>query len=539
MIIVGTAKGWTISYTRLTRSNKEKRYDSVMKQGTIFTNAALAAVLATSMATAPALGGLTLTQGDASTGVAYAAQATPIESVANTGDWTATDAENQAILDKAKAAELVGLKPLKAYLSGETVAAADFLTIDADALATIDADLAKLVKQTQKAIADSSTASEPEAKPEPAAPAKPTETPAAPAAPSTPSASTGNGSSTEKPAEDVEDAPEDMVQESATLDEDELVYVSRNLTTEQFISQIGKEARELCQENDLYASVMIAQAVVESASGSSGLSCEPYNNLFGIKGAYEGKSVRMKTQEDDGKGNLETIVAEFRRYPSLTESLKDYVGLLTGDSLYAPVKKSNTESYEDACDYLQGHYATSTTYSRTLKAYIDTYDLTQFDAPSDQAKAEAATLESVLKPTASQASFKTDSDDFGITVPEAGLPKRQTNPVVAGLLAALVAAGAGALGFWLYWRRKVEGENAAHAATGAHASGNKPASQDDTAAWSVAQAIQDWRPAYAADKVKATGKHEGPDFKQPAHAPNNNEAANLSESTTEPLKPIE
>ena len=487
-----------------------------MKQGTIFTNAALAAVLATSMATAPALAGLTHSQGATLAGVAYAAQAAPIESVVITSDWTATDEENQAIIDKAEAAKLVGLKPLKAYLSGETVAAADFLTIDADALATIDADLAKLVKQTQKAIADSNAASEPEskpeAKPETTTPAQPDKTPAAPAASSTPSASTGSGTAAEKPAEDVEDAPEDMVQESATLDEDELVYVSRNLTTEQFISQIGEQARELCQENDLYASVMIAQAIVESASGSSGLSCEPYNNLFGIKGAYEGKSVRMKTQEDDGKGNLETIVAEFRRYPSLTESLKDYVGLLTGDSLYAPVKKSNTSTYEDACDYLQGHYATSTTYSRTLKAYIDTYDLTQFDAPSDQAKAETATLESVLKPTASQASFKTGSDDFGITVPEAGLPKRQMNPVVTGLLAALVTAGAGALGFWLYWRRKVEGENAAHAAAGAHASGDAASCKDDAAAWSVAQAITDWRPA---------------------HAPN------LSESTTEPLKPIE
>ena len=514
-----------------------------MKQGTIFTNAALAAVLATSMATAPALAGLAHTPGTAPAGVAYAAQATPIESVVITSDWTATDEENQAILDKAEAAKLVGLKPLKAYLAGETVAAADFLTIDADALATIDADLAKLVKQTQKAIADSNAASEPEskpeAKPETTTPAQPDKTPAAPAASSTPSASTGSGTAAEKPAEDVEDAPEDMVQESATFDEDELVYVSRNLTTEQFISQIGEQARELCQENDLYASVMIAQAVVESASGSSGLSCEPYNNLFGIKGAYEGKSVRMKTQEDDGKGNLETIVAEFRRYPSLTESLKDYVGLLTGDSLYAPVKKSNTSTYEDACDYLQGHYATSTTYSRTLKAYIDTYDLTQFDAPSDQAKAETATLESVLKPTASQASFKTGSDDFGITVPEAGLPKRQMNPVVTGLLAALVTAGAGALGFWLYWRRKVEGENAAHAAAGVHASGDTAASQNDAAAWSVAQAITDWRPAYAADNAKTMGKHESPAFKQPAHASEGSEAANLSESTTEPIKPIE
>ena len=477
-----------------------------MKQGTIFTNAALAAVLATSMATAPALAGLTHSQGATLAGVAYAAQAAPIESVVITSDWTATDEENQAIIDKAEAAELVGLKPLKDYLSGETVAAADFLTIDVEALALIDADLAKLVKQTQTAIADSNAASTPEVSPEPAAPAQPAETPAAPSAPT---AGADNG---DQAAEDVEDAPEDMVQESATLDEDELVYVSRNLTTEQFINQIGEPARELCQENDLYASVMIAQAVVESASGSSGLSCEPYNNLFGIKGAYEGKSVRMKTQEDDGQGNLETIVAEFRRYPSLTESLKDYVGLLTGDSLYAPVKKSNTESYEDACDYLQGHYATSTTYSRTLKAYIDTYDLTQFDVPSDQAKTDAATLDSVLKPTASQASFKTGSDDFDIAVPEAGLPKRQMNPVVAGLAAALAAAGAGALGFWLYWRRKVEGENAAHAAAGAHASGDTAASQEDAAAWSVDQAIENWRPI---------------------------QAPNLSESTTEPLKPIE
>lgn len=461
-----------------------------MKQGTIFTNTALAAVLATSMATAPALSGLADTQGATLAGVAYAAQAaqaTPIESVVITSDWTATDEENQVIIDKAEAAELVGLKPLKDYLSGETVAAADFLTIDVDALALIDADLAKLVKQTQDAIVESNAASAPETKPEPAAPAQPAETPAAPSAPA---AGADNGG--EQAAEDVEDAPEDMVQESATLDEDELVYVSRNLTTEQFISQIGEEARELCQENDLYASVMIAQAVVESASGSSGLSCEPYNNLFGIKGAYEGKSVRMKTQEDDGQGNLETIVAEFRRYPSLTESLKDYVGLLTGDSLYAPVKKSNTESYEDACDYLQGHYATSTTYSRTLKAYIDTYDLTQFDVPSDQTKADAATLDSVLKPTASQASFKTGSDDFDMAVPEAGLPKRQMNPVVAGLAAALAAAGAGALGFWLYWRRKVEGEKVAAVAAAAAAPSDAAAGSEDAAAWSVAQAIKDW-----------------------------------------------
>ena len=492
-----------------------------MKQGTIFTNAALAAVLATSMATAPALAGLAHTPGTAPAGVAYAAQATPIESVANTGDWTATDAENKAILDKAEAAKLVGLKPLKAYLSGETVAAADFLTIDVDALATIDADLAKLVKQTQKAIADSNASSEPEAKPEPATPAQPAETPTAPAGSSTPSESAGKGAAAEKPAEDVEDAPQDMVQESATLDEDELVYVSRNLTTEQFISQIGEEARKLCQENDLYASVMIAQAVVESASGSSGLSCEPYNNLFGIKGSYDGKSVRMKTQEDDGEGHLETIVAEFRKYPTMLESLEDYVGLLTNNSLYNPVKKSNTQSYEDACDYLQGRYATSTSYSRTLKAYIDAYDLTEYDKPVEEAK-KGVTLDNVLMPAAKHTANTPTLDDFRVSVPEPGLPARQANPVVSGLLAALAAAAAGALGFWMYWRRKVVRESAA-AHAGAHAAPEAETARPLDAAWlAEVTGIADETPAHA---------------KAPAHAAKPAHAATPADSES-PTKPL-
>lgn len=157
---------------------------------------------------------------------------------------------------------------------------------------------------------------------------------------------------------------------------------SINLTTAKFIAVIGEPARQLAEEHDLYASVMIAQAILESGSGGSGLSQPPYFNLFGIKGAFEGQSVTMSTQEDDGSGRYYTIDAAFRSYPSYRESLADYAELLS-KPYYAPARKASTDSYIDACNYLQGTYATSTSYSASLQGIIEAYDLTRYDEPLD------------------------------------------------------------------------------------------------------------------------------------------------------------
>lgn len=156
-----------------------------------------------------------------------------------------------------------------------------------------------------------------------------------------------------------------------------------NPTTEEFIESIGPQARVIANQNDLYASVMIAQAIIESGSGSSQLSKPPYNNLFGIKGSYKGQSVSLPTQEDDGSGNYYTIEAAFRSYPSTKESLQDYAELMSS-SYYAEAHRSNAATYVQACDYLQGHYATSTTYSRTLQSVILTYNLTAYDDVSSK-----------------------------------------------------------------------------------------------------------------------------------------------------------
>ncbi|MGT2744788.1 glucosaminidase domain-containing protein [Streptococcus phocae subsp. phocae] len=157
-----------------------------------------------------------------------------------------------------------------------------------------------------------------------------------------------------------------------------------------FISQIGETARMIANERDLYASVMIAQAILESSNGQSGLSQAPYYNFFGIKGAYNGASVVMTTWEDDGAGNPYVIDQAFRAYPTISDSLNDYANLLNAD-IYAGARRSNTLSYQDATAALTGLYATDTSYNLKLNSIIETYGLTAYDMMSPAAQPAGAT----------------------------------------------------------------------------------------------------------------------------------------------------
>ncbi|WP_369351135.1 glucosaminidase domain-containing protein [Streptococcus hillyeri] len=147
---------------------------------------------------------------------------------------------------------------------------------------------------------------------------------------------------------------------------------------QQFINSIAGSAQELANANDLYPSVMIAQAIHESNYGLSGLGAFPYHNLFGIKGSYQGQAVQMETWEDDGAGNAYTILSYFRSYPSYHESLQDYVGVVRQD-YFSGAWRSNTLSYADATQALTGTYATDTSYVNKLNAIIELHNLTQYD----------------------------------------------------------------------------------------------------------------------------------------------------------------
>ena len=171
---------------------------------------------------------------------------------------------------------------------------------------------------------------------------------------------------------------------SSTVTQDGSIHFEKDESVDHFIREIGESARKIGKEKELYASVMIAQAILESASGQSQLAQEPNYNLFGIKGTHNGKSVSLATQEDLGNGTLYATQAGFRVYENYEDCFNDYATLLkegiTGDSnYYSGVWKSNAKTYQEATKYLTGRYATDTQYDQKLNGLIETYDLTDYD----------------------------------------------------------------------------------------------------------------------------------------------------------------
>lgn len=148
-----------------------------------------------------------------------------------------------------------------------------------------------------------------------------------------------------------------------------------------FLTEISEDARKIGQEKGVYASVMMAQAYIESGNGTSGLA-NAYNNLMGIKGAYkDGGTINLPTQEEDEDGELYTIDAYFRVYPNWYSSLDDYADLLRTNPAYAGVLKSVAPDAVTAAWELNGVYATDSGYAKKIIDVIERFNLTRFDNP--------------------------------------------------------------------------------------------------------------------------------------------------------------
>ena len=188
--------------------------------------------------------------------------------------------------------------------------------------------------------------------------------------------------------------------------QEDLSKLNRPLTNAEFINVIGEHAREVASSNNLYASVMVAQAALESGFGKSTLSSAPNHNLFGIKGSYQGDSVTMQTKEYYNSTGWITINDQFRKYPSYKESLLDNAYILRNgtswdSTFYAGTWLENAKTFREATSWLQGRYATDPTYATKLNNLIATYDLTRFDSVYQLVEEIVEEMEKDVKPSTS------------------------------------------------------------------------------------------------------------------------------------------
>lgn len=152
------------------------------------------------------------------------------------------------------------------------------------------------------------------------------------------------------------------------------------IARKKFINTIAPYAKEVYKQDKIFASITLAQAMLESGTGSSKLTKQA-NNLFGIKAnkSWTGNTIQMKTKENyDGKEVVE--LATFRAYNNWDESIADHTNFLKKNSIYAAHGVFTATSYEAQAEAIQAAgYATDPNYANQLIALIKKYKLNKYD----------------------------------------------------------------------------------------------------------------------------------------------------------------
>lgn len=170
----------------------------------------------------------------------------------------------------------------------------------------------------------------------------------------------------------------------------------KDLSDADVVKKVGALFTADQKKSGILASVSLAQFILESGYGKSELA-QKANNCFGMKkslsgntwsgSVWDGKSIyTKKTKEQNKDGSYTTITADFRKYPSVEDSIADHSAYLLGakngsKKRYAGLK--GCKDYKKAAKIIKaGGYATSLTYVDKLCSIIEKWKLTQYDVKS-------------------------------------------------------------------------------------------------------------------------------------------------------------
>jgi flagellum-specific peptidoglycan hydrolase FlgJ len=157
------------------------------------------------------------------------------------------------------------------------------------------------------------------------------------------------------------------------------------MTRDEYVQKFKDVVLESVKGTGLFASLMMAQAILESADkngipGNSSLA-RIHNNHFGIKAdkAWLGPKVNLKTREVfDGS---EVMIGDFFRvYEDATQSFRDRVAFLKRNTRYTKAGVFSAKTPGEQAEALQkAGYATDPLYASILKKLITKLNLERLD----------------------------------------------------------------------------------------------------------------------------------------------------------------
>lgn len=171
------------------------------------------------------------------------------------------------------------------------------------------------------------------------------------------------------------------------------------------IRRVAPLYQEVARRTGMLASVGLAQFCLESGYATTDLA-QYANNLHGMKCSLSGNTwsgstwdgvskYNKRTAEQDAHGNEYWIYADFRKYPTMEDSIADraayYLGAKNGSQRRYPGIENLKTAEEQIRAIKKGGYATDVNYVSKLLNIVNRFNLTQYDVPVDPKPAPAPT----------------------------------------------------------------------------------------------------------------------------------------------------
>lgn len=148
-----------------------------------------------------------------------------------------------------------------------------------------------------------------------------------------------------------------------------IAFAQTSASIRSYIERFKEIALRHEREYGIPATITLAQGILESGAGESGLARNA-NNHFGIKADRSWSGGVYRAWDD------ETVKSRFRVYSSAEESYEDHARFLKAMPRYRSLFAKSLYDYRGwAYGLQQVGYATSPTYAKALVGYIDAYQL--------------------------------------------------------------------------------------------------------------------------------------------------------------------